>query len=53
MGKWKLTLVLCLAATVCQAQTSDYRTYVRRALESMSADSTEKAERLFREAMRI
>ena len=53
MGKWKLTLVLCLAATVCQAQVSDYRAYVRRALESMSADSTEKAERLFREAMRI
>ena len=53
MGKWKLTLGLCLAATVCQAQVSDYRTYVRRALESMSADSTEKAERLFREAMRI
>lgn len=35
------------------AQAQSYKEYVRKALDAMSMDSTEVAERLFREAMRV
>ena len=51
MKKWILMASLCLVAVAAQAQS--YKEYVRKALDAMSMDSTEVAERLFREAMRV
>ena len=51
MKKWILMASLCLVAVATQAQS--YKEYVRKALDAMSTDSTEVAERLFREAMRV
>ena len=51
MKKWIFMASLCLVAAVAQAQS--YKEYVRKALDAMSTDSTEVAERLFREAMRV
>ena len=51
MKKWILMASLCLVAVAAQAQS--YKEYVRKALDAMSMDSTEMAERLFREAMRV
>ena len=34
-------------------QAQSYQEYVQKALEAMSIDSTDEAERLFREAMRM
>lgn len=45
MKKWILMASLCLVAVAAQAQS--YKEYVRKALDAMSMDSTEVAERLF------
>ena len=51
MKKWVLGVSLCVMAVSVQAQS--YQEYVQKALEAMSIDSTDEAERLFREAMRM
>lgn len=51
MRKAVLILALCGGMSTIHAQT--YKDYVRQALSAMSEDSTEQAERMFREAMRI
>ena len=51
MGRTILLLLLCGCLSATHAQT--YKDYVRQALEAMSADSTDMAEKMFREAMRI
>ena len=43
MKKWILMASLCLVAVAAQAQS--YKEYVRKALDAMSMDSTEVAER--------
>ena len=51
MKKWIFIASLWLVAVAAQAQS--YKEYVRKALDAMSMDSTEMAEKLFRDAMRV
>ena len=51
MKKW--FLILLVSAVVTKVQSQSYKEYVRQALAAMSVDSTDEAEKMFREAMRI
>ena len=53
MKKIWCALCVCVCVTAVQAQSQGtYKEYVRRALEAISDDKTEDAEKLFREAMK-
>lgn len=51
LAKWLCLLALLFAVEAVRAQT--YMEYVRQALEALSMDSIDEAERWFREAMRV